>query len=81
MEGGVTNTMSDYDGENAPTVLYGDGDECPIFFRVCPKCGKYVKADEESQMPAYTKANATCKKCGRVIMPFCCWLSDAEHYE
>lgn len=41
---------------------------------VCSKCGRFVRADEsvmlagEHQQPV--EPNATCKKCGRVGMPF-----------
>ena len=68
--------MFDYTGENWPTVQYGNGCEAPIFFRVCPVCSRFVKADSESQMPEYTKANATCSRHGRVVMPFCGWGED-----
>ena len=60
--------------ENVPIVAYGK-DEVFLFYRICPICGRFVKADEGSKMPEYLqdKPNATCKKCGRVQMPFCGW--------
>lgn len=59
--------------ENTPTVWYGEGEESPVYYRVCPVCGRYVKADDRSTIPEYLVANATCKTHGRVAMPFCCW--------
>lgn len=42
------------------------------FIPVCPKCGRYVKADKSivTNMDGDFKRqpNATCKKCGRVEM-------------
>ena len=67
--------------EKSPTVMYGrlDG-ESPIFYAVCPKCGRFVKSDEMSKIPEYLRdePNATCKKCGRVQMPFAGWYEDME---
>ena len=65
-------------GEDCPVVYYGNGEaeEGYIHFRVCPKCGRYVKADKQSRMPEYSESNATCKKCGRVQMPFFGWQTD-----
>lgn len=68
--------MADEYGENTPVILYeGIGGEFPVYYRVCPKCGRYVKADERTKLPEYqgNEPNATCKKCGRVQMPFCGW--------
>jgi len=50
------------------------------FIRVCPKCGKFVKADEKIMVNENLSAdkhnalNATCKKCGRVRMPCEGWV-------
>jgi hypothetical protein len=48
------------------------GDAC--FVRVCPDCGSFVKADETVKLyemtPCVRETNATCKKHGRVNMPF-----------
>ena len=62
--------------ENLQRVIYGDGG--PIFLPVCPKCGRFVKADEEYAFSFEAridenKENADCKKCGRVAMPFEGW--------
>ena len=68
-------------GENTPTVAYHAVDDCiPLFYRVCPKCGRYVKADDAVRIPEYAgnEPNATCKKCGRVQMDFCTWVCDDE---
>lgn len=62
-------------GENTPTIAYEVRDELAIFYRVCPKCGRFVKADGITTI-ALGLANAMCKKCGRVRMPFCVWLED-----
>lgn len=82
--------MMDYDRyENSPLVSYGptaDGDY-HVYYRVCPKCGRYVKADKQCRIPEYQKdePNASCKRCGRVQMEFCTWDYDemedayAEH--
>lgn len=67
--------FDDY-GENTPTVAYGPFDsDYAVYYRVCPMCGRYVKADPACRLPEYlgADANATCKKCGRVQMPFCMW--------
>ena len=81
------------DDENTPVVSYKTRfDEYMVFFRVCPKCRRFVKADDKTKMPEYqgNEPNATCKRCGRVQMPFCTWGEDvyedvvndayAEHY-
>ena len=65
-----------YEYENTRRVAYGgddDSDGSMVFVPVCKVCGRYVKADEtvkwnEAHGPA--EPNATCKKCGRVGMPF-----------
>ena len=71
--------MSWSDYENTPIVCYGPRDtEYHCWYRACPKCGRFVKADEYSRMPEYQgkEPNATCKRCGRVQMPFCGWQED-----
>lgn len=67
-------------GENIPTVAYGptwEGDY-HVWYKKCPKCGRYVKADNQCRIPEYQgkEPNATCKKCGRVQMPFAWWWED-----
>jgi len=61
----------EFEGEY-PCIQYGD--EGATFARVCPKCGRFVKPDEtvrfQYEGPPEEKPNATCKKCGRVNMPF-----------
>jgi len=49
-----------------PTIVYGEG---ATFTRVCPNCGRFVKADDMSAAHP-EEPNATCKKCGRVEMNF-----------
>lgn len=60
--------MPDY--EKARRITYGDGQ----FIPVCPTCGRYVKADETMKCnfdgELKLEPNATCSKCGRVLMPF-----------
>lgn len=47
-----------------------------VFARVCPECGRFVKADEtlhyrESFDGGYTfETNATCTRHGAITMPF-----------
>lgn len=62
-----------YSYEGMRRVVYGDGDG-GTFVPVCPICGRFVKADKTIRfndmtglMPGPT---ATCKRCGRVEMPF-----------
>lgn len=66
------------DWEKTPIVQYGSGEDAPIYYRICPECGRYVKADEKSTIPEYLVANATCKIHGRVKMPFCAWACEYE---
>ena len=65
-------------GEGTPVVSYGpfEGDY-HFYFRVCPKCGRFVRPDDTAKIPEYQgrEPNATCKRCGRVQMPFCSWMS------
>ncbi|MBO7070545.1 MAG: hypothetical protein J6W09_04550 [Bacteroidales bacterium] len=73
--------MFDDYGENTPTIAYGpDSGEWFVYYRVCPKCGRYVKPDDGCRLPEYQRndPNATCKKCGRVQMPFAWWWSPEE---
>ena len=65
-------------------VMYAKVDgSYPVWFRVCPKCGRYVTADEATQIPEYlqNKPNATCKRCGRVQMPFAYWAEEEDFCE
>jgi hypothetical protein len=61
--------MFEYEGVRR--VLYGDG---MTFVPVCPQCGRFIKADKTVTVNGFgdyvAKPNATCKKCGRVEMPF-----------
>ena len=56
--------------EERPRIMYGDA----CFIRVCPDCGRFVAPDEEIKIyemaPCVRHTNATCKKHGRVTMPF-----------
>ena len=58
------------------TIVYGaDGDSDvsgATFERRCPKCGMIVKADQVMRFKGAKpiEPNATCKRCGRVAMPF-----------
>ena len=69
-------------GEYTPTVVYDSPDKniLQVYYRVCPKCGRFVKADKYTRIPEYQRnePNATCKKCGRVSMDFCCWIEVDE---
>ena len=60
--------------EGPPQITYEDG---AVFARICPKCGRFVKADAEIQFRESESLadgpTATCKRCGRVSMPFEGW--------
>ncbi len=65
-------TRGNGDHEGTRRVVYGD--DRATFVAVCPKCGRFVKPDptvliSEASGPA-RKPNATCKRHGRVEMPF-----------
>lgn len=66
------------DENNYPTIMYGNDENAPVFYRICPKCGRFVKADDQSRMPGVAP-NATCKKCGRVEMPFMAWAGECGY--
>ena len=73
-------SMGDF-GEKTPCIMYGPVDgSCAVFAKVCPKCGRFVKADGASKIPEYLgdNPNANCKKCGRVQMPFWFWYTEEE---
>jgi hypothetical protein len=59
-----------YEYENIRRRIYEGG---LAFVPVCPKCGRFVKADESvfvNGLGELKKApNATCSRCGRVEMP------------
>ena len=62
-----------YEYENLRRVTYGDTHAS--FIPVCPKCGRFVKEDENMMFTREgdfdrKQPNATCKKCGRIEMPF-----------
>lgn len=61
-----------------PLVQYGSGEDAPIYIRLCPNCGRFVQADSRSTIPEYLINNATCKRCGRIKMPFYCWAGDMD---
>lgn len=64
--------------EQRPMVGYDtDGDGPATFERSCPKCGRLVRADENVTVDGRGQPvgdNATCKRCGRVAMPFVGYL-------
>ncbi len=51
------------------------------FVPVCPKCGRYVKADAKltTDISGPVGTNATCSKCGRVTMPFEGYFDHADY--
>jgi len=58
--------MNDY--VESPRIVYGDGMQ---FVGVCPKCGRFVKADPGVMIDGRgflidLMNNATCSKCGRM---------------
>ncbi len=64
--------MSDFAYESLRRVTYGE--DRATFIPVCPTCGRFVTADDHVYLNGLEElvkgANATCKKCGRVEMPF-----------
>jgi ribosomal protein L32 len=59
-----------YEYENLRRVVYESG---AVFIPVCPKCGRFVKADNIiliNDIGLKKQPNATCSKCGRIEMPF-----------
>jgi ribosomal protein L32 len=61
--------MFDYEGLRR--VAYGL--DQATFVPVCPNCGRFVEADKTiliSENGVKPGPNATCKRCGRVEMPF-----------
>lgn len=57
------------------TVSYGNGDseiDGATFVLKCPTCGRFVQADQSMHFKGIkpVEPNATCRKCGRVAMPF-----------
>jgi hypothetical protein len=63
--------VSGYEYEETRRVTYGE--DGATFIPVCPKCGRFVKADETvhiSEERGPREPNGTCKKCGRVAMIF-----------
>ncbi len=63
-----------HDYEQSPRITYCGAQ----FVRVCPRCGRFVKADPEiitkGEQVQEGVPNATCRKCGRIEMPFEGWL-------
>lgn len=61
-----------------PLVQYVESTEenSMMYIRLCPNCGRFVKADDRSAPPFTGKPNATCPRCGRVEMPFYGWVAD-----
>ena len=66
--------MNEY--ENLRRVIYPEPKEeigDAVFVPICPICGRFVKADDTIEINdsgLRSAPNATCKKCGRVQMPF-----------
>jgi hypothetical protein len=63
--------------EDGPRVAYAFDDEGEyVCVRVCPKCGRFVKADQEVTCGQLMQGlpNATCSKHGRVTMPSEGWF-------
>ena len=60
-----------FEYENVRRIQYHGG---ATFIPVCTKCGQFVKADEiifvNEETGVKNMPNATCNKCGRIMMPF-----------
>ena len=63
-----------YEYENVRRKVYEGNEGSLVFVPVCPKCGRFVKADETVLVNGFGELkeapNATCSKCGRVEMPY-----------
>lgn len=62
-----------YFGDYVGTPRITFGDDGATFLRVCPKCGRFVQADDLVWIDAFGRVrepNAICAKHGRVAMPF-----------
>ena len=60
------------EGPGTPYICYGSS---LIFIRQCPECALYVRADHSCEVNGFgevrdNEPNATCKRHGRVQMPF-----------
>lgn len=60
-----------YEYESIRRIKYGDA----TFLPVCPKCGRFVKADNTMMVNGLGgikegEPNATCSRCGRTEMIF-----------
>ena len=61
--------MADVKYKGIRRVAYGDA----VFIPVCPHCGRFVKADPTMMINdegLIDQPNATCSKCGRIMMIF-----------
>lgn len=62
--------------EDLRRVTYGESDSehgRAVFVPVCPKCSRFVKPHDKMSFDYDGQPrtpNATCKKCGEVVMPF-----------
>ncbi len=78
-----------YEYESIRRVVYEDA----WFVPVCPRCRRFVKADDRCKFlrfmgtdgaepllgdPGVPQPNAECRKCGRVTMPFEGFLGEPE---
>ena len=67
--------MIDGNYEGLGRIVYGDG---ATFIPVCPECGRFCKADKEVLVNGMgemkDQPNGTCKKHGRIKMPFEGWI-------
>jgi hypothetical protein len=68
-----------YEYENLRRIVYDGGDDGKaVYIPVCINCGRFVKVDKYITINGLgqikDRPNATCKKCGRVKMPFEGWI-------
>lgn len=66
--------MGIWTDSEAPMVVYGPSDTGAYFYRVCPICFRFVKADDtrrfNSEGAPEDVTDGTCKIHGRIKMPF-----------
>lgn len=69
--------MSEWEYPEGPYQSYEGG---AVFIRVCPECGRFAVADKTilvNEETGLKKApNGTCKRHGRIEMPFMGFIGD-----
>lgn len=69
------------DREDAPLIVYGHERDGPVFQRLCPKCGRFLKFPQtikwtESADGICLFQKLTCSRCGEVEPYHVGWAGD-----